>query len=179
MSDCAISHCQSLPRLTNIARMCLNSRVMQFAPSWINAQLAFKPSSSETVSPGKKGSEFAGLISEDKSWQQDIEGMSGEASWLMAQDKFSKMVHFDVRILKALPMKFIAEDNFLSICAPAEATQKCVMLNQGRELCGLPQTILKVFKKHNHSVLPTAPDASNQNPVKQHTKLFPMLCKLC
>ena len=48
-----------------------------------------------------------------------------------------------------------------------EATQKYVLLDQGAELHGSPQT-MKIFKKHNHTMLLTDPDASNQNPVERH-----------
>ena len=75
------------------------------------------------------------------------------------------MAHCDVWISKATPAQFINE--FHTACAPTEAAQKFVMSDQGGELHGLPQ-MLKVFKRHNHTVLPTALDASDQNPVEQH-----------
>ena len=53
ISDCAISHCHSLSRLTNIARVCLNSKVMQFALSWINAQLAVEQNSRKCLQKKK------------------------------------------------------------------------------------------------------------------------------
>ena len=83
----------------------------------------------------------------------------------MMEDKSSKMVHCDVGISKALPTPFI--DDFLSTHAPTEATQKHILLNQGGELCGSPK-MSKIFKKHSHTVLPTALDASNQNLVKRN-----------
>ena len=111
-------------------------------------------------------SAFAGSLSEDKTQRQDIEGINGETCWLMIQDKFGKMACCDVRISKTPPpVQFV--DEFLKDCAPAEATQKHVMLNQGVELCGLPQ-MLKIFKKHNCTVFPTALDVSNNNPVERH-----------
>ena len=97
--------------------------------------------------------------------------MNREICQLMMQDKFSKMMHCNVRISKAPSIEFI--DNFLSICAPAEATQKHVMLDQGGQLHGLPQMV-KIFKKHDCTVLPTALDASNQNPMTPSN-----CCKLC
>ena len=64
----------------------------------------------------------------------------------MIQDKFSKMVHCDVRISKAPPVQFIANH------AQAEAAQKFAMLNKVGELCGSPQ-MSKDFKKHICTVL--------------------------
>ena len=106
-------------------------------------------------------------MSEDKNQQADIENVNGETCWPMIQGDFGKMVHCDVGISKAPPVQFI--NDFLSTPARAEATNKHVMLDQGRGPCGLPQ-MLKIFKKHNHTVLPTVPDASNQNPVERHHK---------
>ena len=111
------------------------------------------------------GFSFAGLLSKDKHCPQDVEGINGETCWLMIQDEFSKMVHCNVRISKAPPVQFI--DAFLTTCAPVEATQKFVVLDQGGELCSSLQ-MSKIFKKHNCTVMPTGPDASNQNPVEQH-----------
>ena len=70
---------------------------------------------------------FAGPLSKDETHRQDIEGINSETCWLMIRDRFSKMVHSKVRISKAPPFQFI--NNFLTTCAPAEATQKCVMLD--------------------------------------------------
>ena len=84
----------------------------------------------------------------------------------MIQDESSGMAHCDVCVSKAPPAQFT--DEFLTTHAPAEAAQKFVMLDQGGELHGSPQ-MLEAFKKHrNCTVLPTAPDASNQNPVERH-----------
>ena len=83
----------------------------------------------------------------------------------MIQDKFSKMVHCDVRISKVPPVQFI--DDFLTTCAPAKAAQKFVMSDQRGELNGSPQ-MLKIFKKHNCTMPLIALDASNQNPVERH-----------
>ena len=58
-------------------------------------------------------------------------------------------------------------DDFLTTCALAKAAKKFVIPDQGGELHGSPQ-MLKVFKEHNHPVLLTAKDASNQNSVERH-----------
>ena len=79
---------------------------------------------------------FAGSISEDKNHCQDIEGTNGETScWLMMQDKFSKMVHCDVRTSKAPPAQFV--DDFLSTCAPVEATKTASSLIKERNFMTL------------------------------------------
>ena len=70
------------------------------------------------------------------------------------------MVHCDIWISKAPPVQFI--DDFLSVHFPSKA-KKFGLLDHGGELHGSPQ-----IKKHNHTVLPTAPDASNQKPVERH-----------
>ena len=81
------------------------------------------------------------------------------------QDKFTKMVHSDVRISKAPPVDFI--DKFLQTYAPVECQHKFVTMDQGGELYGSPQ-IQRVFKKHGCKIHPTAPDASRQNSVERH-----------
>ena len=78
-----------------------------------------------------------------------VEGFNRETCWLMIQDT---------------PVQFI--DEFLTAHAPVEATQKFIMPDSGGGMHGSPQK-LKVFKKHCCKVQPTAPDASNQNPVEQ------------
>ena len=126
------------------------------------------PSQAQERSPGKDGFNpdpiqlpcqrlsvdfaFTGPLCEDKSQRQDVEGVNGKTCWQMIQDKFDKMVHCDAWISKAPPVQFT--DDFLTTHAPVEATQKCVMPDQGGELCRSPQ-MSKVFKKHGCKVLPT------------------------
>ena len=108
---------------------------------------------------------LAGMVSEDKKRCTDVEGTNGETCFLLIQDKFTKIVHSDVRMSKAPPVDFI--DKFLKTYAPIECQNKFVTLDQGGELCGSPQ-VQKLFKKHDCAVCPAAPDASRQNSVERY-----------
>ena len=108
---------------------------------------------------------FAGMVSKDTSRREDIVGINGETSWLMIEDTFSKIVHADVRISKAPPLKFI--DQFLSTYKPVECKECFVILDQGGELYGSPKA-RNIFKKHGYTILPTGAGASHQNPVERY-----------
>ena len=120
---------------------------------------------------------FAGLISKDKKPQKEIKGTNGETCWLMTQEKFSKGMHRDVRKSKAPLLHFI--DNFLSTCAPVEATQKHAMPNQGRREPHSSPQMLK-FSRNTTALcsqfllmLPT------KIQLKDTTKLLKMMSALC
>ena len=102
---------------------------------------------------------FAGVVSKDTSRQQDIQGLNGETSWILAQDVFSKMIHADTRLNKAAPIKWL--DQFLQQYKP-NCNDKFVLLDQGGELYG-SEAARKVFSKHGYQILPTGAGASHQN----------------
>jgi hypothetical protein len=80
---------------------------------------------------------FSGKISRDKngkiikSSRVDVEDINGETSWVLIADAFSPMLHGDVRLSKASPVKYF--ENFLSEYSP-NVCDKWVVMNQGGEL---------------------------------------------
>jgi hypothetical protein len=65
---------------------------------------------------------FSGKISRDKNGKiikfsrVDVEGINGEKSWVLIADAFSRMLHGDVRLSKASPVKYF--ESFLSEYLP-------------------------------------------------------------
>ena len=90
---------------------------------------------------------FAGIVSKDSSQREDILGLNGETSWILAQDLFSKIVHADTRLTKAAPIKWL--DSFLTKHKP-DCKDKYVLLDQGGELYG-SNAARKIFDKHGYT----------------------------
>jgi hypothetical protein len=92
---------------------------------------------------------FSGKISRDKngkiieSSRVDVEGINGETSWVLIADAFSRMLHGDVRLSKASPVKYF--ESFLSEYSP-NIRDKWVIMDQGGELYNNP-LVRNVFKK--------------------------------
>jgi hypothetical protein len=108
---------------------------------------------------------FSGKISRDKngkiieSDQVDVEGINGENFWVLIADAFSRMLHGDVRLSKASPVKYF--ESFLSEYLP-NVRDKWVVMDQGGELYNNP-LVRNVFKKHKYTIYPTGADNSSQN----------------
>jgi hypothetical protein len=77
---------------------------------------------------------FSGKISRDKngkiikSSRVDVEGINGETSWVLIADAFSHMLHGDVHLSKASPVKYF--ESFLSEYLP-NVRDKWVVMDQG------------------------------------------------
>jgi hypothetical protein len=108
---------------------------------------------------------FSGKISRDKngkiieSSRVDVEGINGETSWVLITDAYSRMLHGDVRLSKASPVKYF--ESFLSEYSP-NVRDKWVVMDQGGELYNNP-LVRNVFKKYNYTIYPTGADNSSQN----------------
>jgi hypothetical protein len=114
---------------------------------------------------------FSGKISRDKngkitkSSRVDVEGINGETSWVLIADAFFRMLHGDVRLSKASPVKYF--ESLLSEYSPQNVRDKWVVMDQGGELYNNP-LVCNVFKKYNYTIYPTGADNSSQNgPVEQ------------
>jgi hypothetical protein len=99
-----------------------------------------------------------------------VEGINGEASWVLIANVFSRMLHGDVRLSKASPVKSF--ESFLSEYSP-NVRDKWVVTDQGGELYNNP-LVHNVFKKYNYTIYPTGDDNSSQNgPVERsHRTVF-------
>jgi hypothetical protein len=108
---------------------------------------------------------ISGKISRDKngkiieSSRVDVEGINGETSWVLIADAFSRMLHGDVRLSKASPVKYF--ESFLSEYSP-NVHGKWVVMDQGGELYN-DLLVRNVFKKYNYTIYPTGADNSSQN----------------
>ena len=103
-------------------------------------------------------------------------GLNGETSWILVSDHFSCMLVGDTRTSKATPLQWLTM--FLETHSP-KCHGKCVMMDQGGELCRNPK-VQQLFKKHGYAVQPTGAGASNQNgPVKRnHRTIADHICCL-
>jgi hypothetical protein len=113
---------------------------------------------------------FSGKISRDKngkiikSSRVDVEGINGETSGVLIADAYSRMLHGDVRLSKASPVKYF--ESFLSEYSP-NVCDKWIVMDQGRELYN-NSLVCNVFKKYKYTIYPTGADNSSQNgPVEQ------------
>jgi hypothetical protein len=111
------------------------------------------------------GFAFSGKISRDKngkvieSSRVDVQGINGETSWVLIADAYSRMLHGDVRLSKASPVKYF--ESFLSEYSP-NVRDKRVVMDQDGELYNNP-LVCNVFKKYNYTIYPTGADNSSQN----------------
>jgi hypothetical protein len=108
---------------------------------------------------------ISGKISRDKngkiiaSSRVDVEGINGEISWVLIANAFSCMLHGDVRLSKASPVKYF--ESFLPEYSP-NVRDQWVVMDQGGELYNSP-LVRNVFKKYNYTIYRTGADNSFQN----------------
>ena len=108
---------------------------------------------------------FPGRVSYDKegkvieSSRVDIEGLNGEAAWILISNAQTKMLFGDARMSKASPLKYL--ESFLEQYSP-NTSDKFVVLDQGGELYR-NLDVINLFRKFKYQVFPTGADSSNQN----------------